>query len=198
MADIPIRDAGDTDTLLGALGEQLAARDARYTLAVVGGSALLALALVARATRDVDVVALVQDEELVSAEPLPPTLLEAARVVAREFGLPADWLNTGPASLMQFGLPAGFLERVERRDYGAALSVLFASRTDQIHLKLYATVDQGPGKHLSDLQALAPTRQELLDAAAWSRSHDPSEGYLTVLEEVLAHLGVSDHGPLGV
>ncbi len=196
MADIPIRDADDTDTLLGALGEQLAARGDQYTLAVVGGSALLALALVARATRDVDVVALVDDGELVSAEPLPAGLHDAALVVARDFGLPEDWLNPGPASLTKFGLPAGFLERAEQRDYGASLNILFASRVDQIHLKLYATVDQGPGKHLTDLLALNPTHQELLDAAAWSRSHDPSEGYLSVLEEVLAHLRPDDHGSL--
>jgi hypothetical protein len=55
--------------------------------------------------------------------------------------------------------------------------VLFASRVDQIHLKLYATVDQGAGKHLSDLQALDPTTQELLVAAAWSETHDASDGY---------------------
>jgi len=73
---------------------------------------------------------------------------------------------------------------------------MFASRLDQIHLKLYATVDQGAGKHLSDLEALEPNRQELLDAAAWSETHDASEGYRAVLSQVLAHLGV-DRGPEG-
>ena len=66
----------------------------------------------------------------------------------------------------------------------------FASRIDQIHLKLYATVDQGAGKHLSDLEALEPSRQELLDAAAWSETHDTSEGYRGALSQVLEHLGV--------
>jgi hypothetical protein len=55
---------------------------------------------------------------------------------------------------------------------------------------LYATVDQGAGKHLDDLEALQPTHQELLDAARWSRSHDPSAGYLIVLKQVLTHFGV--------
>jgi hypothetical protein len=32
----------------------------------------------------------------------------------------------------------------------------------------------------------------LLDAARWSRSHDPSEGYRSVLAQVLAHFGVDD------
>jgi hypothetical protein len=186
-------DAGQADTLLGALGEQLALREERYTLVVVGGSALLTLGLVARTTRDVDVLAILDGGELVSAEPLPPGLLEAARVVARDFGLPADWLNAGPASLLDLGLPEGFLERAQPCSYGETLTVLFASRTDQIHFKLYAAVDQGAGRHLADLQALEPTETELLQAARWSRTHDPSEGYRSALLELLTHLGAS-HG----
>jgi hypothetical protein len=45
---------------------------------VVGGSALIVLGLVARTTRDIDVIALLRDGELVSAEELPTGLLEAA------------------------------------------------------------------------------------------------------------------------
>jgi hypothetical protein len=183
------RDAGD---LLNALGEQLAAHGEHYILAVVGGSALLALGLVSRATKDVDVLAIVEDRGLVSAQPLPAALLDAAHTVARDFGLSDDWLNPGPTSLLDLGLPDGFYERAQHRAYGPGLEILFASRVDQIHLKLYATVDQGAGKHFDDLEALQPTEQELLDAARWSRSHDPSEGYRSVLARVLAHFGVDD------
>lgn len=192
MSDTPISDVESTEELLSALAEQLAAHGESYTLAVVGGSALIALGLISRATRDVDVLALVEGQALVSADPLPPALLAAARTVARDFGLSQDWLNPGPTSLLDLGLPDSFYERAEHRVYGPGLEVLFASRRDQIHLKLYATVDQGAGKHLSDLEALAPTRQELLDAAAWSRTHDPSDGYEKVLGKVLEHLGVDD------
>jgi hypothetical protein len=79
---------------------------------------------------------------------------------------------------------------------GPGLEVLFASRVDQIHLKLYATVDQGAGKHLNDLQALIPTERELLDAASWSQTHDPSDGYRSVLARVLSYFGIDD-GHLG-
>lgn len=192
MFDTPIDSARATEDLLNALGDQLAAQGERYTLAVVGGSALLALGFVSRATRDVDVLAIVEGREFVSAQPLPVALLDAAHTVARDFGLSREWLNPGPTSLLDLGLPAGFDKRAQRRAYGPALEVLFASRIDQIHLKLYATVDQGPGKHLNDLQALAPTEQELLDAARWSRTHDPSEGYHSTLAQVLAHFGVAD------
>jgi hypothetical protein len=192
MSDTPIDSSLAADDLLGALGDQLAARGERYTLAVVGGSALLALGLISRATRDVDVLAIVEDHKLVSAQPLPPALLDAANTIARDFDLSEDWLNPGPTSLLELGLPEGFDRRAQHRDYGPGLEVLFASRVDQIHLKLYATVDQGPGKHLNDLQALAPTEQELIDAAHWSQTHDPSDGYRNVLARVLAHFGVDD------
>ncbi|MFZ1155070.1 MAG: hypothetical protein WAN93_09220 [Solirubrobacteraceae bacterium] len=196
MTDIPINSAQAADDLLCALGEQLTAQGECFTLAVVGGSALLALGLISRATRDVDVLAIVDSNEVMSAQPLPAALLGAAYTVARDFGLSNDWLNSGPTSLLDLGLPEGFFERAQHRDYGPGLEVLFASRVDQIHLKLYATVDQGAGKHLNDLQALAPTERELLDAARWSQTHDPSDGYSSVLARVLSHFGVDD-GRLG-
>jgi hypothetical protein len=192
MSNNSIGSSKAAEQLLNALGEQLAAHGESYTLAVVGGSALLALGLVSRGTRDVDVLAIVEDRELVSAQPLPAALLDAAHTVARDFGLPDEWLNPGPTSLLDLGLPDGFYERAQHRVYGPGLEILFASRVDQIHLKLYATVDQGAGKHLDDLEALAPTEQELLNAARWSLTHDPSEGYRSVLEQVLAHFGVDD------
>lgn len=183
----------NTDLLLGALGEQLAARGERYELVVIGGSALLALGLVERTTRDVDILALRSGDDLESADPLPEALSAARDLVARDFSLPSRWLNPGPAKLLEFGLPEGFAERLERRDYGPALVVYFASRFDQIHFKLYAAVDEGgPGKHESDPRALAPTAAELVAAARWSRSHDPSPGYAQELRGALKFLGVTD------
>lgn len=61
------------DQLLRALGEQLAASGERYELVVIGGSGLLALGVIERSTRDVDIVALRSDGDLDSAEPLPGT-----------------------------------------------------------------------------------------------------------------------------
>jgi hypothetical protein len=165
---------------------------ARYALVVVGGTALLALGLVSRATRDVDLVGVKQGEAIIPVDPLPEPLADASRRVGRDFHLPDRWLNGGPTSLLDLGLPAGFVGRLHRRDYGPALTVFFASRVDQIQLKLYALVDQGPGKHEDDLRALAPTREELLAGARWSRTHDPSEGYRSMLLRALAHLGVGD------
>jgi hypothetical protein len=190
MSDIANNEVADR--LLSALGEQLTALNQSFELVVIGGSGLLALGLIERSTRDIDVLALRAGDELGSAEPLPVALEAARDRVARDFSLPTEWLNPGPTALLEFGLPEGFLKRLERRDYGASLTVYFASRYDQIHFKLYALVDQGPGKHEADLRALSPTEVELLAAARWSTSHDPSEGYAQVLRNVLTDFGVDD------
>jgi hypothetical protein len=187
-----ISDSHRARELLGALSEQLDASGMRYEIVVVGGSALLALGLINRATQDVDVIAFREGGSLTKADPLPPGLVTARARVARDFGLPADWLNAGPAGLMDLGLPPGFPDRVETRDFGHALTVHFASRLDQIHFKLYALVDRGVGKHEQDLRALAPTAAELVQAARWTRTHDPSEGFRDMLVEALRYLGVED------
>jgi hypothetical protein len=192
MNNIAISSARMADSLLQALAEQLAQLGARYELFVIGGSALLALGLIARPTRDVDLVALGVDGLLVPAEPLPRHLVAARDRVARDFDLLEDWINSGPTSLLDLGLPEGFLNRVQHREYGSSLTVGFASRLDQIHFKLYAMVDQGPGKHEGDLRALQPTREELIRAAKWTRTHDASEGYLAMLVQALAFLGIED------
>jgi hypothetical protein len=189
MSDITTEKA---DALLRALGEQLDVRGESYELVVIGGSALLALRLVERTTKDVDIVALRSGDDLKGAKPLPDGLRGARDLVARDFSLPAEWLNAGPTELLEFGLPEGFVDRLERRDYGPGLVVYLASRYDQIHFKLYAAVDQGPGKHEADLRALAPTEEELIAAARWSRSQDPSEGYAQVLRSALSSFGVTD------
>ncbi len=185
-------DAGHTHELLLALGEHLERLDAATELVVIGGAALLAVGLTTRATLDIDVVAFRSGGSLVDPRPLPEALVAARDNVARDFHLPAGWLNAGPANLLDFGLPAGFVERLERRDYGQALVVHFASRFDQIHFKLYAMADQTAAKHETDLAALEPTPDELVAAARWTRTHDPSEGFLEQLVATLSYLGVED------
>ncbi|HWH45471.1 MAG TPA: hypothetical protein VNT32_12145 [Thermoleophilaceae bacterium] len=178
--------------LLAALGEQLAAVDYACDLVVIGGAGLLALGMIDRPTRDVDLLALRFGDELQMPRPLPAELMAAAERVGRDFAVPGGWLNAGPSGLLELGLPEGLLARLVTRSYGSALTVHFASRLDQIHFKLYAAVDQGPGKHESDLRALAPNRDELIAAARWALTHDPSDGFRGELELALAHLGVGD------
>ena len=164
-------------------------------IVVCGGSALIALGLVLRATKDVDVVALMRDGSLVSPAPLPDVLLRAAREVAEDLGLDADWLNNGPSpgesGLYQMGLPKGFASRLQSTGYRDWLRVHYASRYDQIHFKLFASADRG-GYHMDDLRALEPTPEELLAAARWTMTHDVSMGYAMVLGHLLRSLGHDD------
>jgi hypothetical protein len=189
MALDPLR----ASEVLAALGEQLAGTEP-FELVVIGGSGLAALGLIDRSTRDVDLVALRQGSLLVDPRPLPEPLVAARDRVAADFALPEDWLNAAPASLLDFGLPHGFVERLERREFGPSLVVWLAARLDQIHFKLYAFADQGPGKHEADLRLLAPTRDELLQAAEWARTHDPSPGFAELLADALRRLGAEDAG----
>lgn len=143
-----------------------------------------------RTTKDLDVVATFEASTLRPLRELPPPLAEAARDVARVLDLGADWLNAGPASLMDLGLPLGFTDRLVAHRFGP-LVVHVAARIDQIAFKLYAAVDQGPrSKHFADLKGLTPTAAELRASAAWTRTHDPSEPFASELDAVLRELGV--------
>jgi hypothetical protein len=178
---------------LDLLGRLLAERGCSYEIVVVGGSALLLLGIVERPTHDLDVLAVVDDGEYVSAQPLPSELGDAARDVAARLGLESDWLNGVVSAQLKTGLPPGFRNRVETRSYGA-LVVHVAGRLDQIYLKLYAAVDHsGRGKHVDDLRRLVPSRQELLDAADWVRGQDNIFLELpSLLTDTLRILGMSD------
>lgn len=162
-------DEGSLDVILGALGEQLQSLADQQEIVVIGGSALTALGLVKRVTRDVDLLAIAEDGELRSAEPLPDTLRVARDRVARDFDLDENWLNSGPTDLLTLGLLDRFLTRVATRHYGPALTVHFAGR-----------------------RALHPSTDELIAAARWSMTQDPSPGYRMVLKEALNALGVED------
>jgi nucleotidyltransferase AbiEii toxin of type IV toxin-antitoxin system len=185
-------DAYSLEVALGELSRVLASRRLAYELVTVGGSSLLLLGLVQRPTRDLDVVALVEAGKYVRARELPTPLREAVRQVGETLGIGPNWINVGPQSLLDFGLPEGFAERAEIRRYGP-LVLHVASRQDQLALKLYAAADQGPqSKHVQDLMALAPTADELTRAARWAITHDPSQPFRSELVAALRLLGVPD------
>ncbi len=165
-----------------------------FNLVVCGGAALMAARLVERTTKDVDVVALLDDAmHLVDPEPLPAVLLEEVRAVALDLKLDENWLNNGPSKgdggLFRSGLPEGFASRLTRYDIGTHLTLYLVGRYDQIHFKLYAAVDRFGGYHAEDLRKLSPTDEELLAAARWSMTQDPSEVYRLSLQRFMEHFG---------
>ena len=167
----------------------------RVEIVVCGGSALILTGMVPRTTKDVDVVALIRSGSLISPAPLPPALCQAAQEVAEDLAFDPNWLNNGPSSgeggLFQMGLPDGFADRLTSEAHGERLVVHFIGRLDQIHFKLYASVDRG-GYHIEDLRSLRPTSDELEAACRWCMTHDVSDGFLLVLTRMLKELGYED------
>lgn len=157
-------------------------------LLVCGGTALAALGLIDRTTKDVDVIAGVEETDegmrIWKIRRFPEWLDKAAKVVARDFGLPEDWLNLEPASQMDLGLPTGIEGRLVKRSYGNYLAVYFISRTDQIFFKLYAAVDCND-YHVQDLIALHPTEKEMEEAARWVLTQDVSQEFRFILKDFL-------------
>lgn len=108
--------ADDFHAPLDALGQLLAERGLRYEFLAIGGGALQLLGLITRPTRDIDVIALIVDAELVPLDALPGPVESAAADTAALLRLPRSWFNAGARSLMDFGLPEGVLERAHRRE----------------------------------------------------------------------------------
>ncbi len=110
---------------LTLLAEKLEAdQSGPLALVVCGGSSLVALGLVSRATRDVDVLAFRNEQgNLEAASPLPEALSRAVEEIAGQLDLYPQWLNGEPTGLLEWGLPEGFGERLVRREYGPALTV---------------------------------------------------------------------------
>ena len=176
------------------MGSLLAAERLDFAIVVLGGAALNLLGLVARTTKDVDVLAIAEgsqdDLQLVPPDPLPDSLQRAANRVARDFSLPDDWINGTAGLQLKAGLPPGLVDRLHWRRYDG-LTVGLVSRHDLIFFKLYAAADDtGPWSvHYQDLVALNPTAGELVSAEEWVRTQDVSEAFHQVLGQVMEHIG---------
>jgi hypothetical protein len=190
---MPQIETANVHVILSALDRQIGVHGGEMIgLVVCGGTALAALGLVTRTTKDVDVLcAAIETEDLITLHELksfPPWLMDAASKVGRDFHLPSGWLNLGPASQVSTGLPEGFERRLTKKIYGEYLSVYFISRLDQIHFKLYAAVDRND-YHVQDLAMLSPTPDEMLAAARWTLTQDVSEVFAALLRDFLRRNG---------
>ena len=181
------------DEILKALERQIQVHDgAPISLVICGGTALFALGLIMRTTKDVDVLGTASKEHgqiiVKKINEFPKFLIEAANVVQKDFGLPDGWLNKGPTSQVDSGLPQGFEKRLIKKQYGDYLSIYYISRLDQIYFKLYASVDRN-GYHVDDLLQLDPTQREIEAAARWVLTQDVSIGFKTILKDFLREHG---------
>lgn len=171
------------------------ARGLHYEVVLIGGGNLILRGLVTRpTTKDLDLLGEWTADGIKPMRPMPEPLRTAVLDVGRTYGLASDWVNLGPGSLLDLGLPDRFAGRLERHDYGGLVAWL-ADRFDMICFKLYASVDQGArSRHIQDLPELRPDRDELLAAARWTMTHDPSPGFRSLLVDTLGQLGLEDAG----
>ena len=160
-----------------------------------GGASLNLMGLISRSTGDVDILCAVQVEKgkarLLTTTTLPPRLTELVAEVGHELGIKEEWLNFGPAPLLDFGLPRGLETRLKRKSYGRCLALHVISRLDQIHLKLYAAMDPNTRieTHLGDLIDLEPTEAEARAAVDWLLSRKTSAPFRRKLKQVLDRIG---------
>ncbi len=180
------------DELFGAVGAYLAHEGESEAIVVVGGTTLIARGIVLRVTQDVDVIAraLPQDDGLVlvPVEPWPSPLVDSVSQVARDFALPADWLNTVIGVQWEMGFPPHFESDIDWRTY-SALTVGFVGRRGLIPLKLFAAVDQGPDSiHWQDLLALRPTLTEIDMAADWVKGQDAGTAFQSFVDQAVKRL----------
>lgn len=164
-----------------------------------GGASLNLMGLVSRSTSEVDIICAVKVDargkiRLVPGATLSPRFDELVAEVGRELGIKEEWLNFGPAPLVDFGLPRGLVKRLKRKSFGRCLALHVISRVDQIHLKLYAAMDPKTRieTHLGDLMDLEPTEAEARAAAVWLLRRKTSADFRRKLKQVLERIGHED------
>jgi hypothetical protein len=112
---VPDLDAKQLANALRDLGDLLANRGQRYELVLIGGGNLMLRGLISRTTtNDLDLLGERTAEGVTPLRPLPEDLARAIRDVADSLGLEPGWINLGPESLLDLGLPAGFGARLQR------------------------------------------------------------------------------------
>ncbi len=175
----------DSRKVIESFDAFLVERGLRLEAIVIGGAALNLLGIASRPTRDCDIL----------HPELPAPILEAARSFAVETRgqgevLRDDWLNNGPASLVDV-LPDGWRERLQPAFAGRALLLRSLGRPDLLKSKLFALCDRGTD--LGDCIALAPTADELSAALSWLEAQDAHPDWpahvRATLEELARRLG---------
>lgn len=189
-------DKNNLDEILHALERQIEVHGGSpISLVVCGGTALFALGLIFRTTKDIDVLGTVSEKRgrisIKKINKFPKHLIDASIAVQKDFKLPKEWINKGPTSQVDLGLPQGFEKRLVKKQYGNYLSIYYISRLDQIYFKLFAAVDRND-YHVDDLIKLKPTQREIEDAARWVLTQDVSLGFKAILMDFLRKHGYED------
>ena len=188
-------DSGEWERAIFLLGEEMERRGvAPSHLVVCGGAALSVRGVVARVTRDVDVLAMrgEVDGEIFCAYPLPEEIRKAVADVAVELGLPLNWLNSATSMLIGSleDLPKEIWQDLEERSYGSCLRISYVGRLGQIFLKFRALICRVEDRDAADLKALSPDAATCRKAIDWVRRSELIDGVGEKrIGEILTELG---------
>lgn len=168
--------------ILTELDQELTAASEQRTLVVCGGGALLAVDVISRTTRDIDVI----------TPELDPVLQKIAAEVGKRHGLEPGWLNNGPASLAR-DLQQGWRERTTLIYRGRSLVMESLGRRDLLATKLFAFCDRDE-QDLEDILQMRISWSEVAVWEDWLLERDASELWpgrvrarLTILKQRLGH-----------
>ena len=156
----------------------------QFELLLIGGAAL-ALMGNKDQTNDID---------LLEPHPLPEPLKQGIRAVAKARHLAIGWLNDQAAQIFSAGpnpeikrFPEYFREIAQTFSVGKNLTVHIIGKQALISLKLYAC-NPSIAKHIDDLKALEPRKEEIKIAAQFCLSEDPHITSKQDLVEVIRKL----------
>lgn len=165
----------DFRALLPKFDSFLGKRKLSFEAVIIGGAAMQLMGLTERVTKDCDIL----------SPTLTNELKEASKEFAKGHGLPEDWLNNGPESLIR-DLPATWSENLVSIYKGTNLTLTTLSRLDFIRSKLYAFVDRGID--IQDLKKLKPAISEIDEVRAWLKERDGNPDWPEYVEIRLGEL----------
>lgn len=180
-------DARHAIEALRATGDRLLASGQSGQVTLILGGAVAAITVAdlpaGRLTHDCDVVVSEPDERW-------DTVLQAAREVAEQRGLPAGWLNRDARNDVHL-LPSGWRGRCEWVGQFGPMAVLAISRRDLMAMKLMGAAVRP--QDLEDIVTMRPSAEDVaflrahldrLDAESLTReTHDRERAILPELEQ---------------
>jgi len=173
-------------TALRATGELLQRSGQVESVSIILGGAVAAMV-----TADLPASRITLDCDVVDSQPDDgwSAVQQAARQVAAQRSLPANWLNRDSRMYIHY-LPLGWRDRCEPVGQFGPLTVLAVSRRDLMAMKLMGAAVRP--QDLEDIVAMRPTRDDLaflhehldrLDAESLSReTHDTERAIVNELE----------------
>jgi hypothetical protein len=167
--------------IISRFDQYLSIQGLRFEAVAIGGAALNLLGVVARPTKDCDIL----------SPEIPAEIAEASRSFAVELrkeggALQDDWLNNGPVSLADH-LLRGWADRLQPLFTGKAIHLHSLYRRDLLCAKLFALCDRGID--LGDCVALAPTSDELVAVLSWLEQQDANPDWPAHVRATLTDLG---------